>query len=198
MVARPISTNGRHTSSHHIQISEDLVHDTATWLWRRNTGTADVTHLKPFYYDPLYITPLNIATKEADENVFQAVTAHDFGDPINKLWLVQWFGFDQAENTWENHSTSKRFIITVRRKNLMLFYRNHTHYTQTSNPNKQRRTPSQFDIPEPPLQPMIVPANKWKRSCHYHYSRKKRDGYRSDTQRTIATETMVKAHGKTR
>ena len=50
---------------------------------------ADVTHLKPFYYDPLYITPRNIATKDTAENVVLAVSADDFSDPMNKLSLVQ-------------------------------------------------------------------------------------------------------------
>ena len=56
---------------------------------------ADVTHLKPFYYDPLYINPPNIAGKDTEESVVQAVTAHDFSDPMNK-WMVQWFGVDQT------------------------------------------------------------------------------------------------------
>ena len=30
---------------------------------------ADINHLKPFYFDPKYVTPLNIATRDTDENV---------------------------------------------------------------------------------------------------------------------------------
>ena len=30
---------------------------------------ADVMHLKPFYFDPNYVTPLNIATRDTDESV---------------------------------------------------------------------------------------------------------------------------------
>ena len=29
----------------------------------------DVTHIPPFYYDPAYVTPLNIAVKDTDETV---------------------------------------------------------------------------------------------------------------------------------
>ena len=29
----------------------------------------DVTHIRPFYYDPAYVTPLTIAVKDTDETV---------------------------------------------------------------------------------------------------------------------------------
>ena len=48
---------------------------------------ADITHLKPFFFDPPYITPLNIATR--DESVVLQILEHDFSDMENKLWLVQ-------------------------------------------------------------------------------------------------------------
>ena len=103
MVARPISHNGRHTNSHHIRISEDLVHDAELGyderILRRCYPTKAIL-LRPTIYHPTEY----IARKDTDENVVQAVTAHD---PMNKLWLVQWFGFDQTENTWENHANLK-------------------------------------------------------------------------------------------
>jgi len=53
---------------------------------------AEVTHLKQFHYDPLYITQLNIVAKDTDKTVVQAIPAYDFSDPMNKLW----FGVDQT------------------------------------------------------------------------------------------------------
>jgi len=63
--------------------------------------------LKPFYFDPNYVTPINIATRDTDKSVVSQILEHDFIDTDNKLWLVQWFGDDAPSNTWENHSTLK-------------------------------------------------------------------------------------------
>ena len=41
----------------------------------------DVTHIRPFYYDPTYVTPLNIAVKDTDETVVDMIVKHDFSDP---------------------------------------------------------------------------------------------------------------------
>jgi len=50
---------------------------------------ADITHLKPFYYDHDFVTPLNLATRDSDESVVSEILEHDFSDPKNKLWLVK-------------------------------------------------------------------------------------------------------------
>jgi len=36
----------------------------------------DVTHIRPFYYDPAYVTPLNIAVKDTDKTVIEMIVAH--------------------------------------------------------------------------------------------------------------------------
>ena len=38
----------------------------------------DVTHIRPFYYNPAYVTPLNIAVKDTDETVTDMIVKHDF------------------------------------------------------------------------------------------------------------------------
>ena len=44
--------------------------------------SADVTHLRPFYYE--------VAARDTNEHVVKRILKHDFTDPTNKLWLVQW------------------------------------------------------------------------------------------------------------
>jgi len=50
---------------------------------------ADITHLKPFYFDPNFVKHLNIATRDTDECVVLQILEHNFSDTDNKLWLVQ-------------------------------------------------------------------------------------------------------------
>ena len=40
----------------------------------------DVTHKRPFYFDPNYVTPLNIAAKDTDEYDVEKILSHDFSD----------------------------------------------------------------------------------------------------------------------
>ena len=42
----------------------------------------DVTHLKPFYFDPNFVTPLNIAIR--NESIVLRILEHDFSDTIDK------------------------------------------------------------------------------------------------------------------
>ena len=49
----------------------------------------DVTHIRPFYFDPTYVTPLNIAVKDTDKKVVDTIVQHDFSDPQDKKWLVR-------------------------------------------------------------------------------------------------------------
>jgi hypothetical protein len=63
--------------------------------------SANVTHLRPFYYDPKFLTPIHVAARDTNEYVVKQILKHDFTDPNNKLWLVQWqLGGDEDE-TWE-------------------------------------------------------------------------------------------------
>jgi hypothetical protein len=67
---------------------------------------ADVCQLKPFYYDPNYVYPLNVAIKGSGEFLVDHIVTHDFSDPHKPLWQVRWAGFDDI---W-NHSRSSRTL----------------------------------------------------------------------------------------
>ena len=62
---------------------------------------ADVTHLRPFYYDPKFVTPINVAARDTNEYVVKRILKHDFTDPNNKLWLGQWQLGGDKDETWE-------------------------------------------------------------------------------------------------
>ena len=44
----------------------------------------DVTHIRSFYFDPNYVTPLQIDAKDTDEYVVENILAHDFLDYNDK------------------------------------------------------------------------------------------------------------------
>jgi hypothetical protein len=67
----------------------------------------DVTHIRPFYFDPNYVTPLNIAAKDTDEYVVEKILAHDFSDFNDKRWLVKWASTEASNETWETYETLK-------------------------------------------------------------------------------------------
>ena len=49
----------------------------------------DVTHIRPFYFDPNYVTPLNVAVNDTDETVVDTILQLDFLDPrIRNGWFV--------------------------------------------------------------------------------------------------------------
>ena len=63
--------------------------------------SADVTHLRPFYYDPKFVMPINVAARDRNEYVVKQILKHDLTGPNNKLWLVQWQLDDDEDETWE-------------------------------------------------------------------------------------------------
>ena len=44
----------------------------------------DVTHPRPFCFDPNYVIPLNIAAKDTNEYVVEKIFDHDFSDATTK------------------------------------------------------------------------------------------------------------------
>ena len=68
---------------------------------------ADVTHLRPFFYDPKFTTPLNMAARDTKEYVVKSILRHDFSDPNNKRWLVQWALDGDEDETWETFEVLK-------------------------------------------------------------------------------------------
>ena len=77
VIPKPVSesfTKPRYTIRNLVTGKEDMV---------------DVTHIRPFYFDPNYVTPLNIAAKDTDEYVMEKFLPHDFSDYNDKRWLVK-------------------------------------------------------------------------------------------------------------
>ena len=56
-----------------------------------------MSHLRPFYNDPTFVTSLNIV-KDTDEIVVDMIVQHDFSDPNVKKWLVRWITDPSREN----------------------------------------------------------------------------------------------------
>ena len=62
-------------------------------------------HIRPFYFDPKYLTPLNVATKDTDEAVVDAILQHDF---LDTKWLVR----DPPSESWERYDNLKNVGIS--------------------------------------------------------------------------------------
>jgi transposase InsO family protein len=62
---------------------------------------ADISQLKPFYYDSDFVTPLNIAVKDTEEFVVADIVDHQFDTQGTPTWRVRWDGYDVSEDTWE-------------------------------------------------------------------------------------------------
>ena len=126
---------------------------------------ADITHLKPIYFDPHYVTPLNIATRDMDESVVLQILEHDFSDTENKLWLVQWYGEDPPSSSWENHATLKDVAFhqycATHRSNA--FLPKEQPQFSASRPSTQRRGPAQYATPQEPQLPSIGTAQQKKK-----------------------------------
>ena len=63
--------------------------------------------LRPFVYDDELVNPRDVAMRDNDEYVIEAILAHD-GDPkqLRTLkFLVKWLGYPDSENTWEPWKT---------------------------------------------------------------------------------------------
>jgi len=129
-----------------------------TWYTITNLVTtreyfADITHLKPFYYDPDFVTPLNIAVRDSEESVVSEIVEHDFSDPTNKLWLVKWLVDEPPGGTWENRETLKdveAFHHYCAAHKLNAFLPRAHPLWEASMPKAQRRTAAQWKVPEPP------------------------------------------------
>ena len=127
--------------------------------------------------------------KDTNKSIVQDITANDFSDLMNKLW-VQLFDVDQKESTWEDHATLKNveaFHHTYCAANKISAFLPKMHPLYSASiPSKQQRTPARFDISEPPLRAMIGPANK----------RKKRGETATNTMAASkATETEITRNG---
>jgi transposase InsO family protein len=70
------------------------------------TTDVDVTHIKPFYFDPTYTTPLHIAVRDTDEYVVDHIVDHKLTND-GHLWRVRWADYSETDDTWEPFDTLK-------------------------------------------------------------------------------------------
>jgi hypothetical protein len=66
-----------------------------------------IAQLKPFQFDPTYVTPLNVAVKDTEEFVVEAILAHQKQPDGTLRWLVRWDGYSPEHDTWEPYSHLK-------------------------------------------------------------------------------------------
>jgi hypothetical protein len=85
----------------HIQQTDIKQVYTIRHLVTQKEYLVDVTHLKPFYHDPTYVVPLNIAVKDTDEYVVENIIAHDVSNPKDTKWRVRWAGYGDSDDSWE-------------------------------------------------------------------------------------------------
>jgi hypothetical protein len=76
-------------------------------LVSKSEHNADISQLKPFYYDGTFVNPLNIAVKDTDEFVVEDIVDHQIFDDGSSSWRVRWAGYDPSEDTWEPWSNIK-------------------------------------------------------------------------------------------
>ena len=78
--------------------AEYTLHD----LVQNKNVTIHVTRLKNFEYDPIRHNPLEIASKDYEEDEVEKIIQHT-GDPKRKTsmdFLVRWLGYDDSEDLW--------------------------------------------------------------------------------------------------
>jgi hypothetical protein len=113
--------------------------------------TVDVNHLRPFIFDPRFVTPINIAAKDTDETVVKKILSHDFSDPDNKRWRVLWALEDgKEEETWETREVLKdveafHHYCATHRLNAFL-PRQHPQFSASA-PQGKRFTPAKAVLP---------------------------------------------------
>ena len=75
---------------HHDKSLVDKPRYTIRSLVIDNENVVDSRHIRPFYFDSAYVTPLNTAVKDTDETVVDMIVQRDFSDPKDKKLLVRW------------------------------------------------------------------------------------------------------------
>jgi hypothetical protein len=83
----------KHTDDHNLYKLQNLV-----------TGSISehhVTQLKPFYYDPKFVQPLNIAARDHNEYIVESILDHRINDDHSISLHIAWEGYDDSFNTWE-------------------------------------------------------------------------------------------------
>jgi hypothetical protein len=112
---------------------------------------ADVTHLRPFYFDPEYVTPLNIAAKDKNEEVIEKIIQHDFSDLSAKRWLVRWHGGEETWERFDNLRNVEAFQHYCATNDLDPFPPKLKPKFSASMPNLLRQAGGPFAVPTPPI-----------------------------------------------
>jgi hypothetical protein len=121
-----------------------------------------VKHLRTFYFDPNFVTPINVAARDTDENVVRKILDHDFSDPNNKRWRVLWSLEDgKEEETWETHEVLKNveaFHHYCATHKLNAFLPKQHPQFSASTPHGKRFTPAKAILPSLPPEARPPPS----------------------------------------
>jgi hypothetical protein len=110
------------------------------------TSEAHLMHLKPFYYDPDYVTPINIAAKDNNEFVIESILDHGEDEGNNMLWKIRWQGYDESEDTWEPYQNLKD--VELFHNYCLSIPSLHRYLPQHLKPKNRKRKVSDMDIEE--------------------------------------------------
>ena len=95
----------------------DGPHDKVSYTIRNlTTGKdylADVTHLRPCFYDPKFTTPLNVAARDTKEYVVKIILRHDFSNPAQTTGLIYTTVSDLPDDGTTKWSSRKRGNILL-------------------------------------------------------------------------------------
>ena len=99
-------------------------------------------HLKPFYYNPDEVIPLNVTIKDTHEQIVDKIIEHSI-DEVTKVskWKVTWEDESKAQATWETYSTVKdveKFHIYCYVHDLERYLPSYLS-KNTANPNESRK-----------------------------------------------------------
>ena len=77
-----------------------------------------ISHMKPFFFNPLATDPLDVARKDYLEFFVEAIVNHkgDRKSRKNDLeFLIKWQGYDDKFNTWEPYAmfVTLKFVMTI-------------------------------------------------------------------------------------
>ena len=67
------------------------IHYTPLNLVTNHEYKVDVMHLKPFYYEPNEVIPLNVTLTDTTEHLVEEILDHKTNETTNvSMWKVQW------------------------------------------------------------------------------------------------------------
>jgi hypothetical protein len=89
----------------------EIINDSYTVLdlVSRNAQTVHVSRVYPFYYDPSRVDPENIALRDTEEFVVEAIVDDTIDENSKRKWRfrVRWKGYDESNDTWSSWDSLK-------------------------------------------------------------------------------------------